>query len=109
METVLEGLLAKGARDGFVELDELGDACSLADAGPDEVDALVTELESRGVVIRGPEGGGGEGRLRVVLEAARALRAELGRTPTPAEIAERSGLDVDRVRQALALARVISR
>jgi len=109
IESALAELLTKRAPDGFVEIDELGDVCSRANAAPDEVDALIGELESRGVAIRAPEGGGGEERLRVVLQTARALRSELGRTPTAPEIAARSGLDVARVRQALALARVMSR
>jgi hypothetical protein len=108
MQRALAELVAASA-DGGVDIDALGDVCSRANAAPDEVDALITELESRGIVVRAPAGGGGEERLGVVLQTARALRTELGRTPTAPEIAARSGLDVARVRQALALARVIAR
>ena len=109
LDDALAELLAISARDGFVDIDHVGAVTSRANAAPDEVDQLVGALESRGGVIRAPEGGGGEERLRLVVQTARALRAELGRTPTPAEIATRSGLNVVRVREALARRRVISR
>jgi DNA-directed RNA polymerase specialized sigma subunit len=69
----------------------------------------VRELERRGRKIIAPEGGGGEERLRQVVATARTLVSELGRKPSVAEIAARSGLSADEVRQALALARVIQR
>jgi DNA-directed RNA polymerase specialized sigma subunit len=51
----------------------------------------------------------GVARLRKVVEAARRLRLELGRSATADEIARRAGLDVAAVRHALELAKVMQR
>jgi DNA-directed RNA polymerase sigma subunit (sigma70/sigma32) len=47
--------------------------------------------------------------LKTVVATARALSVELGRRPSVAEIAARSGLTEDDVRHALSLARVMQR
>jgi DNA-directed RNA polymerase sigma subunit (sigma70/sigma32) len=92
-----------------VTLDALGEALGARAVSHAEIDAMIAALEARGVKVVAPEGGGGEERLRVVVATARALVAELGRKPRPAEIAARSGLSEDEVRRALALAQVIQR
>jgi hypothetical protein len=69
----------------------------------------MTALESKGRRVVGPEGGGGEERLKKVVEAARTLGPELGRKPTLAEIAACAGLSPLEVRHALALLRVMQR
>lgn len=109
LEAVLKQLLAASADTGEVSLDEMGDALGTHAISTDDVDEVMRTLEKAGRRVVGPEGGGGEDRLRAVVTTARTLVGELGRKPTVAEIAARSGLSVDDVRQALALAQVIQR
>jgi hypothetical protein len=105
----LEDVVASLAGKDEVSLDELADAIGPRAVSFDDVDALMRALEDAGTRIRAPMGGDGEERLRVVLPAARALRAELGRAPTVDEIALRTSLDRAVVRRALFLAQVIAR
>ncbi len=70
---------------------------------------MMTALEKAGRAIVGPKGGAGEERLKAVVAAARSLGPELGRKPTVAEIAARSGLEDDQVRHALTLVKVMQR
>lgn len=107
LEAVLRALLERSAREGRVALDDFAEALGALGATPDDVELAMDRFEAGGGVLVAPEGGGGEARLKVVLAAARALRAELGRTPTAAEIAARAGMDLERVRQALALGRAM--
>jgi uncharacterized protein YidB (DUF937 family) len=104
-----EVLLAKSASSMSVSLDELGEAIGVVPVSAEEVDALMAVLEKAGRRVVGPEGARGEAKLRLVIPAARALSATLGRRPTLAEIAAKTGIDEDEVRQALALARVMGR
>jgi len=106
---VLEALLQASEDGGEITLDAIGDAIGVRAITPEEIDALMTALEAKGRRIAGPEGGGGEERLRAVVTAARALGPELGRKPTLAEIAARSGLSPLEVRHALALLQVMQR
>jgi DNA-binding transcriptional ArsR family regulator len=100
---------AHGAGARHVALDALGEAIGALAVSSEEIDAMITSLEARGLDVTAPRGGDGEARLRIVLATARELQAALGRRPSPAEIAERSGLSPDAVRHALALARVMQR
>jgi hypothetical protein len=75
----------------------------------EEIDLLLHTIEQRGRRIAAPEGAHGESRLKVVLDTARALRTELGRAPTAAEIAERAGIRREEVQHALALVKVMQR
>lgn len=106
---IVERLVASSAGSSAITLDALGEAIGARAISHEEVDAMLAALEARGVEVVGPEGGGGEARLRRALDAARLLRAELGRAPNVAQIAARSGLTEDEVRHALALARVMQR
>jgi hypothetical protein len=109
VEAALKALLDASADTGEVTLDEMGEALGTHAISTDDVDAIMQALEKAGRRVMGPEGGGGEDRLRVVVTTARALVAELGRKPSVNEIAQRSGLTVDEVRQALALSQVMQR
>lgn len=108
LQAVLERLVA-GATRGAVTLDDIGDALGTSAVSTDDIERLFHALEARGLGIVGPEGGGGEARLGRVVQVARALRTELGRVPSVEEIAQRSGLEIEVVRHALALARVVQR
>lgn len=109
LEEVLRELLAMSETEGEVSLDAVGEALGLHAISTDDVDAIMHALERAGRKVIGPEGGGGEERLRVVVATARTLVAELGRRPTAAEIADRSGLSAEQVRHALGLAKVMQR
>lgn len=109
LEEVLRQLLDTSKDTGEVSLDALGEALGTHAISTDDVDAIMQALEHEGRRVIGPEGGGGEDRLRIVVTTARALVAELGRKPTTSEIAARSGLSIEDVRQALALAKVMQR
>ena len=102
---VLEALAGRSE----ISLDDLADAIGARAVSFDDIDALMRVLEEKGARITSPQGGDGEDRLRIVLPAARALRAELGRAPTIDEIAARAGMPRDRVRVALLLAQVMGR
>jgi hypothetical protein len=109
LEAVLASLLAESKETSEVSLDALGEALGTHAISTDDVDEIMRALEDAGRKVIGPEGGGGEDRLKKVVSAARALVAELGRKPRVEEIARRSGLSVDEVRQALALSQVMQR
>jgi hypothetical protein len=107
LEAVLAKLLAESEAKGSVDLDGFAESLGALAVTTDEIDMLMTRFEEQGGVLTAPEGGGGQGRLKTVLEAARAMRIELGRVPTPTEISARTGLDVASVRHALALGRTM--
>ena len=109
LRTELELIVAELSIAAEVSLDAIGEAIGTRAVSQAEIDDMIAALEARGVRVVGPEGGGGEERLRVVVTTARALRGELGRSPKPAEIAARSGLIEDEVRRALALVQVMQR
>ena len=109
LEAALQKLLAESEDSREVHLDRIGEAIGLAAAGTDDVEQLLARLEAKGRRVVAPQGGDGERKLARVLEAARALRTKLGRTPRPAEIAAETGLSEDDVRHALGLAQVMGR
>ena len=106
---ILAKLLAASEGSREVTLDEVGEAIGVAAVSFEDVEALLGALEGAGRRVRGPEGARGVGNLRRVLPEARALATSLGRRPTLAELAARTGLSEDDVRHALALGRVMGR
>jgi uncharacterized protein YidB (DUF937 family) len=106
---VLARLLADSAGTRKVTLDEIGEAIGVIAVSTDDVDALITALEKAGRAVVGPEGARGVGNLQRVLPVARALAASLGRAPSVTELAEKTGLSEEDVRNALALGRVMGR
>lgn len=106
---VVDGLLADRPPKSAIELDAIGEAIGARAVGSDEIDAMLTLIEKRGHRIVTRKGGRGEATLKTVLTAARALKTELGRVPTPAEIAERTELPLIDVQHALSLARIMQR
>jgi len=102
---VLAALL-EAAGDGPLDLDRFAQVIGAAALDSDEIDFLFGDLEARGHTVVSPEGGA-SGRLKHVLQAARELRVELGRTPRAAEIAQRAGMPESDVQIALAFARML--
>jgi hypothetical protein len=109
LEPIIDGLLDASATSGEVSLDAIGEAIGARAITPVEIEAIVAALEAAGRKVVAPGGGAGEAHLKEVLAAARVLGPELGRKPTVAEIATRSGLSEGEVRHALELAKVMQR
>ncbi len=109
LERVLADLLAKSAEDGAVDIDDFAEAFGALAISNDDIEAVLIRYEGAGGILAAPEGGGGAERLRTVLVAARELTRELGRRPSAAEIATKTGLSVAHVRQALALGQAMGR
>lgn len=109
LQDVLRALLEASRSGGEVSLDAIGEALGARAASTEEIDALFVALEARKRRIVGPEGGGGEQRLKRVVDAARALTVELGQRPKASEVAARAELTVEQVQHALALLRVMQR
>ena len=112
LESVVASLLVASERSREVTLDAIGEAIGVRAVSTDDVEAILSALESRGRRVIAPNEtgrGGGEERLRTVVVTARGLTKELGRRPTIAEIASKSGLAEPEVRQALFLAQIIQR
>jgi hypothetical protein len=107
LDSVVRDLLTREPRE--VTLDQIGEALGTLAVTTDEIDAILSALEAAGRSIVGPEGGRGAETLRVVLPAARALAATLGRRPTIDEIAAHVGVPAERVRHAIALGQVMGR
>ena len=100
-------LVAPGPRR--ITLDELGDAIGAAAITVEEIDLVITTLEERGVAVGGDAPLPATTHHGTVLRTARQLRAELGRTPSPDEIAARSALSAQDVRIALFAAQILQR
>ena len=109
MQAIADALLVASASTGEVHLDAVGEAIGTRAITTPEIEAILDALEAAGRKVVGPEGGAGEERLKTVIATARALAPELGRKPTVAEIAARSGLSEDDVRHALFLVKVMQR
>jgi hypothetical protein len=105
--SVGEALLA--IQSGELTLDQVADAIGTARVTPDEIDELIDWLEMHGRPIADPIGKSAAALLGEVLAVARLLRAELGRSPLPREIAERGGLSLEAVQRALWFARILQR
>jgi hypothetical protein len=106
---IVEQLLADTAPGAPITLDAIGEAIGARRIGQDEIDEILSAIEARGHVVAAPAGGHGEERLKRVVAAARALRAELGRPPSPDQIAERAGLTRAEVEHALTLVKIMQR
>jgi hypothetical protein len=109
LEPIAQALLAASEESRRVTLDAIGEAIGVVAVSTDDVDALLTVLESAGRTIVGPEGQRGVANLQRVLSAVRELAARDGKRPTLAALAAHTGLDEADVRHALALGRVMGR
>jgi hypothetical protein len=109
LQAIVDELLAASEDSREVHLDAVGEAIGARAITTPEIEAIMDALDAAGRKLVGPNGGSGEDRLKTVIATARVLGPELGRKPTVAEIAARSGLGEDEVRHALALAKVMQR
>jgi hypothetical protein len=109
LASVASQLIERHRDRGEVGLDALGEAIGELAISHDEIDALISALESAGLEVGAPSGDGAALALRAVLPAARALERELGRRPTIGELAARTGLPPGAVRSALLLGQMMAR
>lgn len=109
LQAIVDALLAASVDTRQIPLDAIGNAIGARAVTAEEIDAIMTALETAGRRVVSPDGGSGEERLKAVVGAARALAPELGRPATVSEIAARARLTPDEVRHALALAKVMQR
>jgi hypothetical protein len=106
LRVILDALLER--RERALSLNTVAEAIGARAVTHDEIGELLDALESAGHSISLDKTSARES-LASVLGSARALRRELGRSPTSDEIAVRSGLSLDAVRLALLYARVLQR
>ena len=109
LDRIVQTLLRGTKRGDVISLDAIGEATGTIAITPPEIDEVLAAIEEQGRRVSSPAGGSGEAHLKLVIEAARGLRSELGRPPKPEEIADRCGLDVQAVRHALKLATIMQR
>jgi len=107
LQAIVDRLLA--VHQDRVELDAIGEAIGTLAIDTAGIEAILDAIEAAGRTIVAPSGGTGIAALRKVVPAARLLSKELGRTARVPEIAARAGLSEAEVRQALLLAKVMSR
>lgn len=109
LAALVASLVAEAGDARSVTLDAVGDAVGARAVSQDDLERVLDALERAGVVVRAPEGGGGQARLIEVVRAARTLRAAGAGTPKIADIARASGLREAEVREALFLATILQR
>jgi hypothetical protein len=107
LRTIVDALLARNER--LLALDTIAEQIGAAAVSSDDIDAIFTELEAAGCTIGDPKAGRASAHLGTVLKSARALKRELGRTPTTAQIAAHAGITPEDVRLALLFAQVAQR
>lgn len=90
---------------GRVDLDDIDEVIGPRSVSFEDVEAIVAELEDRGLSVGGPLGPDDLAQVLTVVGAARELKDELGRAPTVDAIAERVALPPRTVRRALHQAR----
>lgn len=101
MQAILDELLARHRAEGRVHLDDMAEVIGTRAVSYDEVDALIAALEAEGLRVGEELSDADLGRMRAVIESARALREKLGRAPTLREVTEASGQAAHVVRRAL--------
>jgi hypothetical protein len=109
LRAIVERLVASSATSRHISLDALGQAIGVQAVSYAEIDAMITALEARDRRVEATTEGRGEEYLRLVIGAVRSLSGELGRRPSPSEIALRTRLSLEQVRHALLLARIMQR
>jgi hypothetical protein len=107
LTTIVERLLALAREE--LSLDDVAQVIGAAQVSVDEIDQIFRALEDQGrrIVQEAPRAVSAE--LGLTLAAARRLRSQLGRSPTPEEIASQAGIPLGSVRSALLFARILQR
>ena len=101
--------LIEASRPGErVSVDAIAERLGASAVTQAEIEAIFDALEAQGREVWSPAGGDGAARLREVLRAARALRAE-GGAPTPEVIAGALSWPVGEVHRALLFGKILGR
>lgn len=106
LRDVFDRLLRGGPR--HLSLDEIGEAIGTLAVSAGDIEELLDQLTRAGLVIDEPEISP-KAELRAVLDAARTLRAQLGRAPKTTEIAVQLGRSESAVRAALLFGSLLGR
>lgn len=101
IEEIFQTLLTRYRDTGRVHLDDLAEVIGGRAVTPEEIEALIDQLEAAGLQVGEPLDDRDVASLRAVLDGARLLQARLGRRPTVAEIAAETGRKEHEVRRAL--------
>ncbi|HMJ10731.1 MAG TPA: sigma-70 domain-containing protein [Polyangiaceae bacterium] len=107
LQAIAERLLAR--HECLLALDTVADEIGAAAVTAQDIDAIFAALEAAGCTVGDPNALRASAHLGTVLASARELKRELGRTPSAADIAARSGLTPQEVRLALLFAQVAQR
>jgi aspartokinase-like uncharacterized kinase len=102
-------LLRESEQQSEIALDHIGDAVGTLAVSTDEIDAIFKQLEAAERHVVAPPGGGGEARLKRVIDAARTLKQESTARPTLSAVASRAELTQDEALGALYLLRIMQR
>jgi hypothetical protein len=106
LRKIVDQLLSRPGNE--LSLDEIAETIGAIEISSEEIEAIFVELENANRrVLEAPVSA--KESLGRVLRSARALRAELGRSPSATEIAEHAGLSQSSVRLALLFARTLQR
>ncbi len=92
-----------------ISLDRLAEALGTLAVSSEEIDEMITWLESRGRSVGQPPTGPNAETLQTVLVSARMLKVTTQRTPNATEVAEHSGLELAAVQRALFFAKILQR
>jgi hypothetical protein len=109
LQRVVTKLLAESEHARDIALDHIGHALGTLSVSTDDIDGIFKQLEGAGRRVVAPPGGGGEARLKRVIDAARALKQESATRPSLSAVGERAGLTRDEVLNALFLLRIMQR
>jgi hypothetical protein len=103
LQEIFDAIMA--AHPDGLSLDLLSEELSNKPVTYADIDEIIGALEDAGVDLEVPEPTARPEELFRVLTAARALAAETGVRPSPADIAERTGLTPAAVRRSLRFGR----
>jgi hypothetical protein len=109
LQRIVDDLVSRTKEGDEIDLDTIGEAIGSRLITQDDIARVLTAIEERGRKIRSPQGGEGEATLKRVLSSARVLKDALGRSPRADEIAKHAGLELEKVRHALELSKIIQR
>ncbi len=101
IDEVIEQLAARHGATTRVDLNDISEIIGLQAVSYEEVEHIIHQLEARGCAVGGPPTVREMMLLREVLQAARALRAALGRKPSVDQIATAIGKPPFLVRRAV--------
>jgi hypothetical protein len=107
LQTIVDALLARG--EPLLPLDTVANGIGAAAVSAEDIDAIFAALEAAGCTVGDPDAPRASAHLGTVLKSARALKRELGRTPTAAQIADHAGITPQEVRLALLFVQVAQR